>query len=178
MRYFVNRPKAHDLDLYNSCYAVRTSNMKQNKCEINASFSIYFILYHCRCVDGIVISCCCCVYSFICLSTLKHRSISFRLCPALGLYWLQIRGLVNWNIQVGFWTDIQSFLPSVLWRCWLGGRKGIWPVKKLSGGLLAWLSVWGYVQTCIWPSWCHCHSLSLASVKSRLVFPSGTGLPG
>jgi len=25
------------------------------------------------------------------------------------------------------------------------------------------------VQTCIWPSWCHCHSLSLASVKSRLV---------
>jgi len=30
--------------------------------------------------------------------------------------------------------------------------------------------VWSEVQTCIWPSWCHCHSLSLASVKSRLVF--------
>jgi len=27
------------------------------------------------------------------------------------------------------------------------------------------------VQTCIWPSWCHCHSLSLARVKSRLVLP-------
>jgi len=26
-------------------------------------------------------------------------------------------------------------------------------------------------ETCIWPSWCHCHSLSLASVKSRLVLP-------
>ena len=26
------------------------------------------------------------------------------------------------------------------------------------------------VQTCTWPSWCHCHSLSFASVKSRLVF--------
>jgi len=25
------------------------------------------------------------------------------------------------------------------------------------------------VQTCIWPSWCHYHSLSLAPVKSRLV---------
>ena len=25
------------------------------------------------------------------------------------------------------------------------------------------------MQTCMWPSWCHCHSLSLASVKSRLV---------
>ena len=33
-------------------------------------------------------------------------------------------------------------LPSVLWRCWLGGSKGIRPVKKLSGGVLAWLSVW------------------------------------
>jgi len=63
-------------------------------------------------------------------------------------------------------------VPSVLWRCWLGGRKGIRPVKKLkSGGVLARLSVWSEMQTCIWPSWCHCHSLSLASVKSRLVSP-------
>jgi len=35
--------------------------------------------------------------------------------------------------------------------------------------VLAWLSVWSEVQTCIWPSWCHCHSLSLAPVKFRLV---------
>ena len=27
------------------------------------------------------------------------------------------------------------------------------------------------MQTCIWPGWCYCHSLSLASVKSRLVLP-------
>ena len=27
------------------------------------------------------------------------------------------------------------------------------------------------MQTCIWPSGFHCHSLSLASVKSRLVLP-------
>jgi len=33
------------------------------------------------------------------------------------------------------------------------------------------------MQTCIWPSWCHCHSLSLASVKSRLV-PAHPGSPG
>jgi len=45
------------------------------------------------------------------------------------------------------------------------------PVKKLSGGMLAWLSVWSEVQACTWPSLCHCHSLSLASVKSRLVLP-------
>ena len=62
-------------------------------------------------------------------------------------------------------------MPSVIWRCWLGGRKGIRPVKKQSGGVLAWLSVWNEMQTFIWPSWCHCHSLSLASVKSRLVLP-------
>ena len=53
---------------------------------------------------------------------------------------------------------------NTLWCCWLGGRKGIRPVKKLSGGVLAWLSVWSKVQICIWPSWCHW--LSLASVKS------------
>ena len=35
--------------------------------------------------------------------------------------------------------------------------------------VLAWLSLWREVQICIWPSWYHCHSLSLASVKSRLV---------
>ena len=62
-------------------------------------------------------------------------------------------------------------VPSVLWRCWLGGRKGIRPVKNLSSEVLVWLSVWSKVQTCIWPSWCHCHSLSLAPVKSRLVLP-------
>jgi len=31
--------------------------------------------------------------------------------------------------------------------------------------MLAWLSVWDEVQICIWPSWCHCHSLSLAPVN-------------
>jgi len=53
----------------------------------------------------------------------------------------------------------------------VGRQEGHPACKKLSGGLLAWLSVWSKVQTCIWPSWCHCHSLSFASVKSRLVLP-------
>ena len=51
----------------------------------------------------------------------------------------------------------------------VGRQEGHPAFEKLSGGVLAWLSVWSKVQTCIWPSWCHCHSLSLASVKSRLV---------
>ena len=72
---------------------------------------------------------------------------------------------------------VAKYMPSVLWRCWLGGRKGIRPVKNWVVGVLAWLSVWIEVQTCIWPSWCHCHSLSLASVKSILV-PAHQGNPG
>ena len=53
----------------------------------------------------------------------------------------------------------------------VGRQEGHPACKKLSGGVLAWLPVWSEVQTCIWPSCCHCHSLSLASVKSRLVLP-------
>jgi len=39
-----------------------------------------------------------------------------------------------------------GWLPSVIWHCWLGGRKGIRPVKKLSDEVLAWLSVCSEVQ--------------------------------
>ena len=53
----------------------------------------------------------------------------------------------------------------------VGQQEGHPACKRLSGGVLVWLSAWSWVQTCIWPSWCHCHSLSLASVKSRLVLP-------
>jgi len=31
--------------------------------------------------------------------------------------------------------------------------------------MLAWLCVWGKVQICIWPSWWHGHSLSLAPLN-------------
>jgi len=72
-------------------------------------------------------------------------------------------GQFSWN----------SFLPSVLWRCWLGGRKGIRPVKNWVMGIVAWLCVWVEVQMCTWPSWCHCHSLSLAAVN-----PDWFYLPG
>ena len=92
---------------------------------------------------------------------LKAKSIVL-LVLISTVYWL-----------VDFSTVWCQFFPSVLWHCWLGGRKGIRPVKNWVVG--CWR---GYlsgarceVQTCIWPSWCHCHSLSLASVKSRLVLP-------
>ena len=57
-------------------------------------------------------------------------------------------------------------LPSVLWRCWLGSRKGIRPVKN-------WVvRCWhGYLSGARCRCWCHYHSLSLAAVKSRFVLP-------
>ena len=45
----------------------------------------------------------------------------------------------------------------------------------LSGGVLVWLSVWSEVQTCIWPSWYHCHSLSLGFT---CLVPAHLGSPG
>jgi len=34
----------------------------------------------------------------------------------------------------------------------VGQQEGHPACKKLSGGVLAWLSVWSEVQACIWPS--------------------------
>ena len=43
--------------------------------------------------------------------------------------------------------------------------------------MLAWLCDWVKVQICIWPSWCHCSSLSLAPVyPDWFCFPGGTFL--
>ena len=66
-------------------------------------------------------------------------------------------------------SSITAFSASMLLVGWQEGHLAC--KNNLSGGVLAWLSVWSEVQTCIWTSWCHCHSLSLASVKSRLVLP-------
>ena len=72
-------------------------------------------------------------------------------------------------------TCVFLWLPSVLWRCWLGGRKGIWPVKNRV------VRYWhGYL------SGARCKlaygpadaTATVASVKSRLVYLSGTGSPG
>jgi len=99
-------------------------------------------------------------------------------CLWLGCIYVHLQCMCVWWTAVWWLIDgcfydyvfISYIIPSVLWCCWLRCRKVISPVKN-SGELLAWLPVWSEVQTCIWPSWCYCHSLSLASVKSRLVLP-------
>ena len=81
-----------------------------------------------------------------------------------------------WLKPIRFICQIYSnctfrFYPFTALTLLVGQQEGHPACKKLSGGVLAWLSVWSEVQTCIWPSWYHCHSLSHASVKSRLVVP-------
>jgi len=71
--------------------------------------------------------------------------------------------LITYSLHV--LLTFSALMPLVGWQ------EGHPACKKLSG-VLAWLSDWSEVQTCIWPSGCQCHSLSLASVKSsRSVFP-------
>jgi len=70
--------------------------------------------------------------------------------------------LCTWQINVSLSLGCAFSALTLL----VGWQEGHPACKKLSGGVLAWLSDWSEVQTCIWPSWCHCHSLSLASVKS------------
>ena len=111
-------------------------------------------------------------------------------------YWMHLFTILmlygNWSCHkhnICFWVIewclvVQSFLQSSwLWPAHqqtrsafsaltlLFGQQEGHPACKKCGGVLAWLSVWSKLQTCIFPSWCHCHSLSLASVKSRLVLP-------
>jgi len=86
-----------------------------------------------------------------------------------------VLSMLNYSVQ----NCIQlTSWPSVLWLLvgWQDGNPacknwvvGCW-CGYLSGARCR-------LAICIWPSWCHCHSMSLASVKSRLVYLAGTGLP-
>ena len=81
-----------------------------------------------------------------------------------------IRIIYHNNDIKNFKIKLKIFAFSAL-TLLVGWQEGHLACKKLSGGVLAWLPVWSEVQACIWPSRFNCHSLSLASVKSRLVLP-------
>ena len=51
----------------------------------------------------------------------------------------------------GHYTGQPFFAFSAL-TLMVGQQEGHPACKKLSGGVLAWLSVWSELQTCIWPS--------------------------
>ena len=112
--------------------------------------------------------------------------------------WRERIGMIDdhdecWVGECFFWYRLTRVVPNKFHRAvkrlcvcvcltLLVGRQEEHPAhKKLSDGVLAWLSVWSVAQMiCIWSSWCHCHGAtpsSLASVKSRMVCLSGAGLP-
>jgi len=85
-----------------------------------------------------------------------------------------------WNITVRKWGQLRNnvvindklqgtVLPSVLWRCWSGGMKGIRPVKSewWGAGMVVGLERGADLHMAQMMSL----PLSLASVKSRLVLP-------
>ena len=96
------------------------------------------------------------------LSVWGEHCIRLRDRPSSGLG--TARGSINKHQHLFFYSS-GSIVHSALWHCWVGSRKGIRPVQNWVVGC------WHEMQTCIWPSWCHCRSLSLASLKSRLVLP-------
>ena len=63
------------------------------------------------------------------------------------------------SIQIVDYARDYDLVPSVLWRCCLVSRKGIRTVKTEWWGTGV-VMYWVKVQICLWPSWCHCHSLS------------------
>jgi len=77
-----------------------------------------------------------------------------------------------------FFTGRMLLLPSVLWHCWLGGRKGIRPVKMGDGG------GWHWLLRLEWrpAGWSVCLPLLIfpCTIKSRssLLAPAHPGGPG
>jgi len=83
--------------------------------------------------------------------------------------------VVKFCMQVGW--------PSVLWRYWLGARKGIRPLETPWWGTGVVLSgLWSKVQMiCILSSWCHYHRIISYSSKIRkfiFLVPAYPGCPG
>ena len=97
------------------------------------------------------------------ITILSHRNVLLPyLVKYLASFWLT---MADDSIFVLLYVYFSALTLLV------GRQEGHPACKKLSSEVLAWLSVWSEVQTCIWSSGCHCHSLSLASLKSRLVLP-------
>jgi len=92
-----------------------------------------------------------------------QANTTLRLLQLFSGWLVPLRTSVLWlfafsalTLLVG-WQEGYPACKKQWWGCWCGCLSG-------AGCRLR-------VQTCIWPSWCYCHSLSVASVKSRLVLP-------
>ena len=93
--------------------------------------------------------------------------------------------LIGSYLGLGFSLECLVHITSVISSCSKSFITYCWSSTSI-GRMLVWLCVWVKVQICIWPSWCHCHSLSLTPVNPdwfylpgfTFLVPAQPGSPG
>ena len=85
------------------------------------------------------------------VSTVEIRARTVVSLPTLGPWAppAELGPLLESLYRVSLTVDLCAFSASTLL---VGRQEGHPACKKLSSGVLVWLSVWSEVQTCIWPS--------------------------
>ena len=131
-----------------------TTCLPDNHCIINRDHGAISTVYGSICI---------CICSMYMLTSQVDAHTFSHFCS--GIRENQVHNVPH--IELNIWDNVPLSALTLL----VGWQEGHTACKRLSGWVLAWLSVCSEMQTCIWPSWCHCHSLSFASVKSRLVSP-------
>jgi len=110
--------------------------------------------------------------------------LGFEKSPAQKMWWfLQVHA--SWHQLMSVVCCFRNGWNNTAKRLLVSKTKVFWCRQNLSerlpyknsGGVLVWLSFCSEVQICICPSWCHCHSVSLASVNPDWFYLSGTGSP-
>ena len=90
-----------------------------------------------------------CLYSVYVTYVVFHQLPAS--CTSYAIAVFLLLGLCSVCIGFYVFTLYVRFAFSALMLL-VGQQEGHPACKKLSGGVLAWLSVWSEVQTCIWPS--------------------------
>jgi len=133
-----------------------------------------------------------CVSVYVCLSLSMSVEPRFQTLPnflcmlPVSMVWSSYSdvAICYTGYTSGFVNDVMFSLFSIM-GLWRGQYKWVTREKYhnknsnwlSSGGMLAWISVWGEVQICMWPSRCHCHSLSLAPVSPDWFYLPDTSSP-
>jgi len=79
---------------------------------------------------------------------LGHYISVFDCKPLTILSGFMLRFVIYVNVKILAFSALAFSALMLL----VGQQEGHLACKKLSGGVLVWLSVWSKVQTCIWPS--------------------------
>jgi len=109
-------------------------------------------------------------YLFCCWRKSVEKSAQWcHICLVAAMSSRTDRKLLCYDILWHFPNLTTSFSAFMLLVGWHEGHSAC-----KNGGVLAWLSVWGKLQICIWPNWCHCHWLSLAPINPNWFYLSGT----